>query len=142
VCLSIRLGCPFGALNLILCVIFDGNAVYEFENVEGEAGCVVRLKPDYVRAAHWYYGPEKNVPMVIPLEALAIWLHRSEDLPKNSTMDGLVAATIKKLNLQPEELHFIFRSAASSASHRVRFGELTPVVPSIRGVLHDDGGCR
>ena len=33
-------------------------------------------------------------------------------------------------------------SAASSAGHRVRVGELTAVVPSIRGLLHHGGRCR
>jgi hypothetical protein len=86
---------------------FSGNDIYEMQGDEN-AGVTVRLKPNYVEAVHWYYGPGADLPMIVPIEPLAVWMHRTTELPANTTLEDLVSKTIRMLSLQPEELHFIF----------------------------------
>lgn len=93
---------------------FDGTHIFQMEETERNAGVSVRFKENYVEAAYWYYGPEADIPMVVPIEALAIWLHRSTEMPTTTTLNNLVRATIGILHLQPEELHFLFPSGQLS----------------------------
>ena len=68
----------------------------------------LRLKPGYVFAAYWYYGPRPDTPMRVPLLPLAIWMHRASQLPSQLSIDDLVAKTIEMLHITDEELHLIF----------------------------------
>ena len=94
-----------GALNADKAKAAD---VFEVRDPLSGTGKDVRFKTDYVFAAHWYYGPRKGVPMQVPLTSLAIWLHRTDDLPNTTTIDDLVASTIKRLHITEAERYLIF----------------------------------
>lgn len=78
--------------------------------VDSKIGCDLRLQPepDYVMHASWYFGPKSGTPMKIPLRLFAIWMHRTDDLDRGTTVDELVRRTVDLLHLTPVELYRLF----------------------------------
>lgn len=88
-----------------------GDIVEMRDPPDGGAGKDIRFKDGYVYAAHWYYGPRRGVPLRIPLKPLAVWLHRTDDLPAGTDVEILVQRAVEILHITPEERYLIFDEA-------------------------------
>jgi MoxR-like ATPase len=77
-------------------------------HTDDSPGMALRLRPEYVYAAFWYFGPKKGIPMRVPLAPLAVWIHRTTDFDTEPDIDSLIEKTKTALHLTGEELALIF----------------------------------
>jgi hypothetical protein len=84
-----------------------------FEVAEGPTtGKNVRFQREYVWAAHQYYGPDRGVPMRVPILPLAVWMARQTEFASVPKKSELIELCEQQLNITAEERALIFTGDA------------------------------